>query len=341
MDKILKYHGLIQAFSRTNRVLNDTKPYGNILDFRAQQDAVDTAITRFSGQDQDRAKEIWLVDPAPKVIEKLHDAVTDLETFMASQDLDCTPEEVNNLQGDAARSGFINQFKEVQRLKTQLDQYTDLDEKQIKQINELLPEEQLRGFKGAYLETAQRLKERQAKGGDPDDPVQQLEFELVLFGSALIDYDYIMRLIAASTDNQPGRQKMSRQQLIELISSSANLMDERDTIVAYINNLPANTSLNEKEIREGYEQFKVDRNAQELADIAKKHDITPETLQDFVDDILGRMIFDGEKLGELLAPLGLGWKARSQKELALMEDLIPLLKRWAEGRDISGLKAYE
>ncbi|MBP9175769.1 MAG: type I restriction endonuclease subunit R, partial [Rhizobiales bacterium] len=50
VDKNLKYHGLIQAFSRTNRVLNDTKPYGNILDFRQQQDAVDTAIGLFSGQ---------------------------------------------------------------------------------------------------------------------------------------------------------------------------------------------------------------------------------------------------------------------------------------------------
>ena len=66
VDKTLKYHGLIQAFSRINRVLNDTKPYGNILDFRAQQDAVDQAIARFSGQDQDRAREIWLVDPPPK-----------------------------------------------------------------------------------------------------------------------------------------------------------------------------------------------------------------------------------------------------------------------------------
>ena len=341
VDKTLKYHGLIQAFSRTNRVLNDTKPYGNILDFRNQQDAVDTAIARFSGQDQDRAKEIWLVDPAPKVIEKLHDAVAGLETFMASQDLDCTPENVNNLQGDEARSGFINQFKEVQRLKTQLDQYTDLEQEQTERVNKLLPEEQLRGFKGAYLETAQRLKAQQAKGGDPNDPVQQLEFELVLFGSALIDYDYIMRLIAASTHDAPGRQTMSRQQLIDLISSSANLMDERDTIVEYINSLPANTSLNENEIRAGYAQFKADKNTKELADIAAKHDITREALQDFVDDILGRMIFDGEKLGELLAPLGLGWKARSQKELALMEDLIPLLKRRAEGRDISGLKAYE
>ena len=54
-----------------------------------------------------------------------------------------------------------------------------------------------------------------------------------------------------------------------------------------------------------------------------------------------RMIFDGEQLGELLVPLGLGWKARTQKELALMEDLIPLLHKLAKGRDISGLGAYE
>ena len=134
---------------------------------------------------------------------------------------------------------------------------------------------------------------------------------------------------------------MSCRQLIDLISSSANLMDERDTIVEYINSLPANTSLNEKEIREGYEKFKADKNAKELADIAAKHGIARGALQYFVDDILGRMIFDGEKLGELLAPLDLGWKARGQRELALMEDLIPLLKRRAEGRDISGLKAYE
>jgi type I restriction enzyme R subunit len=53
------------------------------------------------------------------------------------------------------------------------------------------------------------------------------------------------------------------------------------------------------------------------------------------------MIFDGEQLGDLLAPLELGWKARTKKELALMEDLIPLLHRLAQGREITGLKAYE
>lgn len=343
VDKNLQYHGLIQAFSRTNRVLNDTKPYGNILDFRYQEDAVNTAIARFSGQDKDRAKEIWLVDPAPQVIEKLDSAVNDLEKFMGSQGLACTPENVNNLKGDAARSEFINRFKEVQRLKTQLDQYTDLNEEQVASVDNLLPEEQLRGFRGMYLETAQRLKAQQAKGSDdPDDPVQQLEFELVLFASAVIDYDYIMGLIAKSTDgDKPSKHKMSRQQLIDLISSSANLMDERDDIVDYINSLPTDKSLNEKTIREGYQQFKAEKSAKELAAMADKHSIAHEALQGFVDNILDRMIFDGEQLSELLEPLDLGWKARTQAELALMEELAPLLNKFAQGREISGLAAYE
>lgn len=53
------------------------------------------------------------------------------------------------------------------------------------------------------------------------------------------------------------------------------------------------------------------------------------------------MIFDGERLSDLMAPLGLGWKARTQKELALMEELILLLHKYAQRRDISGLNAYE
>lgn len=82
VDKNLKFHGLIQAFSRTNRVLNDTKPYGNILDFRQQQDAVDIAIGLFSGEASKPAKEIWLVDPAPVVIEKYRKAVAAMERYM-------------------------------------------------------------------------------------------------------------------------------------------------------------------------------------------------------------------------------------------------------------------
>ena len=75
--------------------------------------------------------------------------------------------------------------------------------------------------------------------------------------------------------------------------------------------------------------------------ISEKHGIELQSLNDFIDEIIERMIFDGEKLSDLLAPMELGWKARTKKELELMEDLIPLLKKLANGHEIMGLNAYE
>ena len=343
VDKNLKHHGLIQAFSRTNRVLNGTKPYGNILDFRQQQDAVDAAIALFSGENTGpKAREIWLVDKAPVVIEKLQSAVQKLDAFMQSQGLSCAPEAVPNLKGDEARAAFINHFKEVQRLKTQLDQYTDLTDDNAAAIEQILPRENLLGFRGAYLETAQRLKDQQGKGSHKPSPdVDQLDFEFVLFASAVIDYDYIMGLIARFTAQTPGKQKMSREQLVGLIQSDAKFMDEREDIGAYIATLKTGEARSEATIREGYQRFKAEKQSQELADIANRNGLETAALQAFVDGILLRMIFDGERLSDLMAPLGLGWKARTQKELALMDELTPLLRKRAQGRDISGLSAYE
>ena len=343
VDKNLKHHGLIQAFSRTNRVLNATKPYGNVLDFRQQQGAVDAAIALFSGEAAaDKACEIWLVDKATVVIQKLETAVQNLDTFMRSQGLHCAPDAVPNLKGDAARVAFIEHFKEVQRLKTQLDQYTDLTAENAATIEQVLPRDNLLGFRGAYLETAQRLRAHQGKGVDkPPQEGDQLDFEFVLFASAVIDYDYIMGLIARYSEATPGKQRMSREELIGLIQSDAKFMEEREDIADYIATLKAGEGLSEKAVRDGYSHFKTEKNAAELADIAGKHGLAIEALQGFVDTIQQRMIFDGETLTDLMEPLGLNWKARRVKELDLMADLMPLLLKRAGGRQISGLSAYE
>ena len=342
VDKKLNYHGLIQAFSRTNRILNVTKPYGNILDFRQQQDAVDDAMTLFSGESIDRAKEIWLVDPAPVVINKLEEAIKRLDLFMQSEGLSYAPEEVSNLKGDAARSVFVERFKDVQRFKTQLDQYTDLTPENTATIEQTLPRDQHQAFRGVYLDIAQRLKALQTKSDDPDSQdLKQLDFEFVLFASAIIDYDYIMALIARYTQEKPGKEKLTSDQLIALIQSDAKFIDEREDIAAYINSLQIGQGLSEDEIRAGYEAFKAEQHARQLAKIALRHELESAALQEFVDEILRFMIFDGDQLTDLLTPLGLGWKARSQKEEALMNDLIPLLKKRAQGHEISGLRVYE
>ncbi len=342
VDKNLKHHGLIQAFSRTNRVLNDTKPYGHILDFRGQQDAVDTAIALFSGASADQAREIWLVDKAPVVIEKLKDARAALNAFMQSQGLTGKPEDVANLKGDDARAAFVKHFKEVQKLQTQLDQYTDLSPEQEQVIAGILPKDELTAFRGQYLETAQRLKAQQNKPGDPPrQDLDELDFEFVLFASATIDYDYIMRLIADFSIKQPGKATMSRDELIGLIAADSKFIDERDDITEFVRGLQAGEGLGESAIRSGYKQFKNEKATRELSALSAKHGLPAMSLQTFVDAILLRKIFDGETLTELLAPLELGWKARIQKELALMTDLVPMLKKRAGGREIAGLKAYE
>jgi type I restriction enzyme R subunit len=342
VDKNLKHHGLIQAFSRTNRVLNDTKPYGHILDFRGQQDAVDAAIALFSGAKADKAREIWLVDKAPVVIEKLEKAKADLDKFLASQGLTGKPEDVGNLKGDSAKAAFIQHFKDVQKLQTQLDQYTDLTPEQEQHIETILPKDDLNAFRGQYLETAQKLKALQKKPGDkkPDD-LEQLDFEFVLFASATIDYDYIVKLIADFSTKKPGKATMSRDQLIGLIAADSKFIDERDEITEYVRGLKAGEGLDEAAIRVGYQRFKNAKAARELSELSVKHGLPAESLQAFVDAILLRRLFDGEQLTELLAQLDLGWKARTQKELALMADLVPMLKKRAGGREISGLKAYE
>ena len=342
VDKNLKYHGLIQAFSRTNRVLNDTKPYGNILDFRSQQDAVNQAISLFSGEDSGQAKEIWLVDPAPVVIDKYREAVEKLGIFMQEQNLVCEPQEVYNLRGDAARIAFVKNFKEVQRLKTQLDQYTDIDETQQAKIEAILPKEKLQEFKSSYLETAKQLREIQQKDGD-DAPIdiQQLDFEFVLFASAVIDYDFIMNLVAENMGKKPSKQKMSKAQVISLLKSDANLMNDEEDLTAFIAMQDWDTGITTEKLKADFDVFVIEKNEKELADIAHKHGLQTADMKAFVEKIMGRMIFDGEKLTDLLEPLELGWKARRVKELALMEDLVPQLKKLAQGREISGLAAYE
>jgi len=345
VDKNLKHHGLIQAFSRTNRVLNATKPYGHILDFRNQQDNVDEAIAMFSGGKSDKAREIWLVDKAPVVIDQFREAVADLDKFMKSQGLDANPDQANKLKGDDARAQFINRFKEVQRLQTQLDQYTDLTDDQREQIEQTLPKDDLRGFRGVYLEAAQRLREQQGKvGGDgePANPeIDQLDFEFVLFASAVIDYDYIMKLIAKYSGQDPKKVKISREQLIGLIQSDAKFIDEKEEITEYVRSLTEGEGLDEAAIRGGYQEFKAEKQSKELIEVAQTHGLTGESLSAFVDTILQRMIFDGEQLTDLMEPLDLGWRERRERELALMSDLVPLLNKRANGREISGLNAYE
>ena len=341
VDKNLKYHGLVQAFSRTNRTLNNTKPHGIILDFRGQKEEVEEAITLFSGLDiPEQAKQIWFVEEPEKVIAKYETAVQKLENFMHLQGLTCAPQEIANLKGDEARIDFINIFKEIQGLKTKLGQYADLTEEQLSQIEACFPEEELRAFKTTYLETAQNFRKQAIQNPDTPEEIKDLDFEFVLFASAMIDYNFIVKLVAGYT-RAPETFKYTREQIIDLFSSNADMIEEREDLREFVNLIFENGKIiSEDDFREQYEVFRQAKIRAEKEAVCQEFGVAYDKLETFIVRTVKRLILDTEDLEELLASEELGWKERGAKEKAIVVALAPLLKKLTKGKDISGLSAY-
>ena len=337
--KDLKWHALIQAFSRTNRILDGTKPYGNIICYRNLEKAMDDAMVLFSGFDRDKGKEYWLVEPIESVVGKYKEAITQLKTVMNGMGLECKPEEVINIpQGDNT-GDFISAFKDVQRLALKLDQYVDMPEELKEAIEVAMPEDTLQQFRTAYLDLARRRRNEQgspAKEESDDDP----DFELSLFSSALVDYDYIMKLLAKYTDTHFEKVKITKEQLLEILSSSVDLMNERDYLKAFIEEeLHKGSGVSEKEIRERYKTYKDKRFNQQVAALASEYGIDAAALEAFVAETTNLRRLDEDALRELLSHID-GWKQRKAAKEGLLANLAPLFAILSGGNAIEGLNAY-
>ena len=338
--KDLKWHGLIQAFSRTNRILDGTKPYGNIICYRNLESALEDAMVLFSGFETNKGKEYWLVEPVEKVVEKYKEALGKLETVMNSIGLECKPEEVINIPQGENTNNFIDAFKDVQRLALKLDQYVDMPEDLKDVIEEAMPEDTLQQFRTAYLDLARRNghtdgghTEETPEGDEPD-------FELSLFSSALVDYDYIMKLLAKYTDTHHEKVKITKEQLFDILAGSVDLMKERDYLKAFIEEeLKQGSGMSEMEIRAKYKAFKDKRFNEQIAALAQKYGIDTSELENFVNETVKLRRIDEEVLRELLSHID-SWKLRKTAKEGLLVSLAPLFSLLTGGNTIEGLNAY-
>ena len=339
--KDLKWHGLIQAFSRTNRILDGTKPYGNIICYRNLEKEMDDAMVRFSGFNKDKGKEYWLVEPAEEVVEKYKEKITQLQTVMNGMGLECKPEEVINIPLGENTNRFIDAFKDVQRLALKLDQYVDLPEELQTAIENAMPEDTLQQFRTAYIDLARRSRQANDDNHSKETPENdEPDFELSLFSSALVDYDYIMKLLAKYTDTHIEKVKITKEQLLEILSSSVDLMNERDYLKAFIEEeLEKGSGMNEIEIRNRYKAFKDKRFNQQIAALAQEYDIDNSALESFVKETTKLRRIDEDTLRELLSHID-GWKKRKAAKEGLLVRLAPLFALLTGGNTIEGLNAY-
>ena len=337
--KDLKWHGLIQAFSRTNRILDGTKPYGNIICYRDLEKEMDDAMVLFSGFDRDKGKEFWLVESPESVVEKYKNAITQLQTVMNGMGLECKPDEVVNIPQGENTNNFIDAFKDVQRLSIKLDQYVDLPEDLKTAIETAMPEDTLQQFRTAYLDLARRRR-NESSSQSKEVPEDEPDFELSLFSSALVDYDYIMRLLAKYTDTHFEKVKITKEQLLEILSSSVDLMNERDYLKSFIEEeLQKGSGVSEAEIRERYKAYKDKRFNQQIAALAREYGIDAAALESFVAETAKLRRLDEDALRELLSHIE-NWKQRKAAKEGLLADLAPLFNLLSSGNAIEGLNAY-
>ncbi len=224
VDKNLKYHGLIQAYSRTNRILNEQKSQGNIVVFRNLKAATDQAITLFSNKD---AIDEIIMEPYEDYVKKFNEAFIEL--------LKITPtvNSVNDLQSEEDELEFIKAFREVMRLKNTISTFSDFDWSDL-----AMHEQSFDDYKSKYLDLYDKVKTDHSK--EKVSILEDVDFELELIHRDEINVTYILKLLAELKDTGADGKAKKQKEIIDLLTGESNLRSKRELIEKFIlENLPA------------------------------------------------------------------------------------------------------
>ncbi|MGB0508031.1 MAG: type I restriction endonuclease subunit R, partial [Pikeienuella sp.] len=225
VDKNLKYHGLIQAFSRTNRILGQLKSQGNVVCFRNLKPNTDQAITLFSNKE---AIETILMAPYEDYLGLFNAAVEVLKGIAPD------PDSVNELKSEEDQLAFVRAFRDLMRLRNVLTSFTEHNPDDLS----LTPQE-FEDYKSKYLDIHEKTK-----GDKVDDSVSiidEVDFELELIQRDEINVAYILALLAESLADEDDLDptvrdsaKAKKKMIYDLLSSERHLRSKRDLIEKFI-----------------------------------------------------------------------------------------------------------
>lgn len=223
VDKNLKFHGLIQAYSRTNRILNDQKSQGNIVAFRNLKKNTDEAITLFSNKD---AIEVIIMKPYEDYVKKFNEA------FISLLKITPTVNSVNDLVSEEDELAFIQAFRELIRLRNTMSAFADFDWEDL-----AMPEQSFEDYKSKYLDLHDKVKTDHSK--EKVSILEDVDFELELIHRDEINVTYILKLLA-ELKNTGGEGKAKKQkEIVDLLAGESNLRSKRELIEKFIlENLP-------------------------------------------------------------------------------------------------------
>jgi type I restriction enzyme, R subunit len=232
VDKNLKYHGLIQAYSRTNRIINEQKSQGNIVAFRNLKNRTDEAITLFSNKE---AIEVIIMKPYEDYTVKFNDAFTDLLAITPTID------SVNDLVSEDDELEFVKAFRELMRIKNILSAFADFKWEDLQ-----MTEQQFEEYKSKYLDLYDKVKSDHQK--EKVSILEDVDFELELIHRDEINVAYIIQLLVQMhcRASLPSAPLPFNQEIFNLLSTETTLRSKRELIEKFIKeNLPTITDSDE------------------------------------------------------------------------------------------------
>ncbi|MEL6655891.1 MAG: type I restriction endonuclease subunit R [Bacteroidota bacterium] len=223
VDKKLRHHGLVQAFSRTNRILGQVKSHGNIVCFRNLKQATDDAIALFSNPE---AKEVILMQPYEAYVEQFNAA------FERLLEIAPTIDSVNELPSEEEELEFVQAFRDLMRLRNILSGFSEFEFADVS-----MPEQDFEDYKSKYLDIRDKVKRRTDK--EKVSILDDVDFELELIQRDVINVSYILKLLSQLHGAKAKDRDKQREAIISTLGGEPQLRSKKELIEKFIDqNLP-------------------------------------------------------------------------------------------------------
>lgn len=259
VDKNLRSHGLIQAYSRTNRILNSVKTYGNIVTFRDLEQQTNDAIALFGNKD---ARGVVLLRPYGEYYAEYAEKVTELlKRFPVGTEI----------VGEQAKKDFVNLFSAFLRLENILKSFDDFEG------NEVLTTRQRQDLQSVYLRLHDEL--RPYVPGEKEAINDDVVFEIELIKQVEINVDYILLLVQKYRHERgDGDDKEIRAEITRAIDASPTLRNKKDLIEAFVDRVSVSGAVDDE-----WARFVAARREEELEQIITEENLNAEAAREFIE----------------------------------------------------------
>jgi type I restriction enzyme R subunit len=314
VDKNLRQHGLIQAFSRTNRILNSVKTYGNIVCFRDLKEETDKAIALFGNKD---AGGIVLL----KTYEEYYNGYDDKGEYKpgyAELIITLTTQYPlgQPILGEEAEKDFIRLYGAILRLRNILTSFDDFEG------NEILSERDFQDYQSIYIDLYQKY--RKGADGDKETINDDIVFEIELVKQIEVNIDYILMLVAKYQKSNC-KDKTILTTIDKAINSSIELRSKKELIERFIEQVNVSTKVDED-----WRKFLHERKEADISAIIEEEKLKPEETRRFIDNAFrdGMLKTTGTAIDKIMPPVSRFGGGRAAKKQGIIEKLMIFFEKY-------------